>query len=190
MSRGLLVVISAPSGTGKTTVVGSLLTGHPEFLHSVSYTTRPKRIGEREGSDYCFVDPPAFERLIDTGAFVEWALVHGAYYGTPRAPLEAALAVGRTVVLDLDVQGARALRRAYPETIAIFLLPPSREVLIRRLTGRGTDKPDAVARRLGEAEREIAAQDEYDHVLVNDSVEAVCAQIAGIVRRARGSPQP
>lgn len=182
MGCGRLVVISAPSGTGKTTIVHQLLATIPTLVHSVSFTTRPPRSGEQPGRDYHFVDVPTFQAMVAAGAFVEWAKVHGRWYGTPRAPLEQWRANGLDIILDLDVQGARALRRAYPETIAIFIMPPSRQVLAQRLRQRGTEDRAALKRRLEKADREMASKEEYQYLLVNDALDTVCAEIRRIIR--------
>lgn len=190
MGQAGLYVISAPSGTGKTTIVRQLLATIPDLVHSISYTTRRSRPGEGNGVDYYFVDVATFDRMCTAGDFVEWAKVHGARYGTPKAPLERWLAQGQDIILDLDIQGGRALRAAFPETVTIFLMPPSREALAERLKGRGTDDPATVARRLKEADNEIAAKDEYHHVVLNDSVAQAARAVARIILTRRGGTEP
>jgi guanylate kinase len=181
-----LVVLSGPSGSGKSTITRALATS-PEVWRSVSATTRPPRPGEVDGRDYQFLSAAAFERGIAAGEFVEHAQVFGQWYGTPRRPLEKALAAGRWAVLDIDVQGGRAIRRLFPEATLIFIVPPSREALEARLRGRGTESPEAVARRLAAAEREMQQGACYDHVVVNDQVDRAVAEVRDILRRRESS---
>lgn len=165
-------VISGPSGVGKGTVCQRLQSRHPEAFYSVSMTTRPPRHGEVDGSSYHFVSPEEFALLIDRGQLLEHALVHGTHhYGTPRGPVERALADGRPVVLEIDLQGARQIKENLPEAKLVFLEPPSWEELVSRLEGRGTEDADSRRRRLDTAKLELQARDEADHVLVNDRVE-------------------
>ncbi len=178
---GRLFVISAPSGTGKTTVVHALLTSHPELVESISYTTRSPRRDERNGVDYHFVDEKTFRRLIDERFFAEWATVHGFYYGTPRKFIEEAIAVGKDVVLDIDVQGGMNLKKQFPHAVTIFLLPPSEAELTRRLTGRGTEAASQIEERLKNAHEEMTYQDRYEHCVVNDDVDRAAAEIASLM---------
>jgi guanylate kinase len=175
-------VLAAPSGTGKTTLARSLVGSSSDFVFSVSATTRTRRHGERDGVDYHFVDRAAFQAMAGAGELVEWAEVHGEAYGTPRRELEAAEARGVHVVLDIDVQGARQVRRAVPEALLIFVLPPSVDVLMARLSGRATEDGRQVARRLRTALDELCAVPEFDHVVINDDVERCLEEIRGIVR--------
>ena len=182
-SRGRLFVISAPSGAGKTTVVAGLRARFPELGFSVSCTTRPRREGERDGVHYRFIDRVDFERMVAAGEFAEWAEVHGRLYGTPRAPLERMLLEGRDVLLDIDVQGGMAIKRAFPDAVAIFLIPPNMEELERRLTSRGTDSPEQVALRLENARHEMMFKDRYDRTVVNDAVGRAVEELARIVAK-------
>ena len=191
--RGLLLVVSAPSGTGKTTVVERLVDVCPGLARSRSYTSRKARSGERDGVDYNFVDRPVFEAMVARDGFLEWADVFGNLYGTGRAETEALLAQGSDVVLVIDVQGARQVRSRMREAVGIFLLPPSFEVLEARLRGRCQDEEDAIGRRLATARAEVTAVEEYDYVVINDElgrcVDELCAIVtAERARRARRRP--
>ena len=169
--RGLMFVLSSPSGAGKTTLTRRLMNSDPRAALSVSATTRPPRPGEVDGKDYHFLDEAAFERMAQDGAFLEWALVFGNRYGTPRAAVEDRLTKGSDVVFDVDWQGARALEAAAPDDVVrVFILPPSVEELARRLMIRG-DPADVIARRMDRAVAEISHWPEYDYVLVNDDVD-------------------
>ena len=175
------VVLVAPSGTGKTTLAQRLVSGSPAYVFSVSVTTRTPRSGEVDGVHYRFVDREAFEAMADRGDLAEWAEVHGRLYGTPRDQLERAAARGEHVVLDIDVQGARQIRSAVPGAKAIFVLPPDVDTLVARLTGRGTEDPANVARRLRSALQELQAVEEFAYVVVNDDLEGCLTAIRGIV---------
>jgi len=183
--RGV-VVISGPSGCGKSTICRRLAQA-PDVVLSVSATTRPPRTGEVDGREYRFLSREAFEERIAAGAFIEHAEVFGQYYGTPRAPLEAALRAGEWVLLDIDVQGAMQVRRACPEALLIFVAPPSIDVLAQRLRGRGTEAEDAVARRLEAAEREMEMRSQYDHVIVNDVLDEAVAAVRALLDDDRQS---
>ncbi len=187
--RGLLFVVSAPSGTGKTTVVERLVQLVPDLGLSRSYTSRTKRPGECDGVDYNFITRARFESMIAEQSFLEWADVFGNLYGTCAADAERELAEGRDLVLVIDVQGARLVRKLRAGTIGVFVLPPSFEVLERRLRGRSKDSDEAIRRRLVTAREEIAAVDEYDYVVVNDALEACVDRLRAIVfaERARRS---
>ncbi|MCC7007454.1 MAG: guanylate kinase [Acidobacteria bacterium] len=188
-ARGLLFVISAPSGTGKTTVVARLVERFPRLHRSRSYTSRAPRPGEVEGVDYNFVSRHAFEEMIRRDEFLEWADIFGNLYGTSRRDTEAALAAGNDLVLVIDVQGARQVRSRAAEAVAVFVLPPSYAVLTRRLRGRNQDSETAIECRLAAARAEVGAVDEYDYVVVNDDLERCVAEIDAIVtaERARRS---
>jgi len=180
--RGLLIVLSSPSGAGKSTLSRMLLDADSEVTMSVSATTRPKRPGEVEGEHYYFVDDGAFDQMVADGEFVEWAPVFGYRYGTPKAPVKAALKDGRDILFDIDWQGTQQLHAAMGEDLVrIFLLPPSMEELERRLRERGTDSDSVIADRMSRAEGEISHWAEYDYVLVNRDTEACLAQIQKIV---------
>jgi guanylate kinase len=175
------VVLAATSGTGKTTLAHRLVSGSPDFVFSVSATTRRPRAGEIDGIDYHFVDRDRFEEMVAEEELLEWAEVHGRLYGTPRSELDRAAARGAHVVLDIDVQGARQIKARIPEAMLIFVLPPDVDTLIGRLTGRGTEDRADVARRLGSALRELQAVGEFDYVVVNDDLERCVETIRGIV---------
>lgn len=169
--RGRLVVLAGPTAVGKGTVSRHIRETYPGVLLSVSATTRPPRIGELDAEHYYFVTDDEFDRMIDQGEFLEHATVHNAYrYGTPRPPIDRALAEGKSVLLEIDLQGARAVKEAMPEAVLVFLLPPTWEELVRRLVGRGTESAEEQARRLETAKVELAAQDEFDVKVVNHDV--------------------
>ena len=181
--RGVLVVISSPSGGGKTTVVRALRRTLPRLGRSISVTTRPRRPGERSGRDYHFILPGEFRRLRRDGRLLEWARVHGAYYGTPRGPIERALRRGRDVILSIDVQGARQVRRAFGRrALLIFLVPPSMTHLRQRLRARRTETPASLKQRLAAAAREIACAEWYDVQLVNDRLADTVARLLAVLR--------
>jgi guanylate kinase len=183
--RGILFVVSAPSGTGKTTVVERLVQVTPDLALSRSYTSRSIRAGETDGIDYNFITRTHFERMVADGAFLEWADVFGNLYGTCAGDAERALAAGRDLVLVIDVQGARQVRARCPDTVGVFVMPPSFEVLEQRLRGRSKDSEDAIQRRLQTARDEVAAYVEYDHVVVNDELDACVERLRSIVFAAR-----
>ncbi len=185
--QGRLVVFVAPSGAGKTTLIHRFLQRHPGMAYSVSCTTRPMRPGEVDGRDYTFLTDAAFQADLAAGRFVEWARVHDHFYGTPREPLDRALAEGRDVMLDLDVVGSLALKAAYGDrAVTLFILPPSIDELRRRLRTRATDAPDVQALRLRNAMDELARQDRFDHRIVNDDLDRACAEIEGILGPGTG----
>lgn len=189
--RGRLVVLAGPTAVGKGTVAGYIREHHPDVLLSVSATTRAPRPGERDGVHYFFVDDAAFDALIERDDLLEWATVHNASrYGTPRPPVEAALAAGRSVLLEIDLQGARQVRASMPEAILVFLLPPSWEELVRRLVGRGTESADEQARRLETARVELAAQDEFDELVVNDDVRRAAQEVVDLLAVPSGAARP
>ena len=179
--RGLLFVVSAPSGTGKTTVVERVVQVTPALALSRSYTSRSIRPGEADGIDYNFITRTRFEDMVASDAFLEWADVFGNLYGTCGDDAERELAAGRDLVLVIDVQGARQVRTRCPGTVGIFVLPPSFDVLERRLRGRSKDSEEAMQRRLETARAEVAAFVEYDYVVVNDELDACVERLRGIV---------
>ncbi|QNN67377.1 guanylate kinase [Sphingomonas lutea] len=184
--RGLLIVLSSPSGAGKTTISRRLLEADPDIAMSVSATTRPKRPGEVEGRDYIFVDDAAFQRMIDGSEFVEWAPVFGYRYGTPKGAVKQALRDGRDILFDIDWQGTQQLKAAMGEDlVSIFLLPPSMEELERRLRARGTDSDSVISDRMTRAAAEISHWPEYEYVLVNHDVETCLQQVRAIVAAER-----
>lgn len=179
-------MLSGPSGVGKGTVVARLREVRPDAWLSVSATTRAPRPGETHGVQYLFVDDAEFDRLVADGELLEWAEFTGARYGTPRQPVVDHLAAGRSVLLEIDLQGARQVRKAMPEAFLVFLAPPSWEELVRRLSGRGTESEQQVQRRLAKARKEmLAAEAEFDVTIVNDSVEEAAARLLTLL----GSPQ-
>jgi len=183
--RGLLFVVSAPSGTGKTTVVERLVEVCAQLVQSRSYTSRPRRSGETDGVDYNFVSRPEFEGMVARGEFLEWADVFGNLYGTSRRETETRLEAGVDVVLVIDVQGARQVRQRMQDAVAVFVLPPSFEALERRLRGRSQDSSGAILRRLDTARSEVAAVREYDYVVVNDELDRCVNEICAIVTAER-----
>jgi len=185
LRRGLLFVVSAPSGTGKTTVVERLVQIVPDLALSRSYTSRPARPGEADGVDYNFVSRPRFEEMIAADAFLEWADVFGNLYGTCAADAEAHLTTGRDLVLVIDVQGARQVRKRFADIVGVFVMPPSFDILERRLRGRSKDPEAAIQRRLQTARDEVAAYTEYDYVIVNDELEACVDRLRAIVLAER-----
>lgn len=181
----VLLVVSGPSGVGKGTVVRGLKAREPGLWESVSWTTRARRAGEQDGVDYHFATRDEFIALRDADGFLESFEVFGNLYGTPRAPVEAHLAAGDDVVLEIDVQGALAVQAAMPEALLVFLAPPTREEQRRRLAARGTDAPEVIEHRLAEAAQEEARAGEFDARVVNDDVDAAVARVAGILASRR-----
>jgi guanylate kinase len=182
---GLLFVVSAASGTGKTTVVERLVEICPGLEQSRSFTSRPARSGERDGVDYNFVSREAFDRMVEAGQFLEWAEVFGNRYGTGREQTEARLRAGTDLVLVIDVQGAQQVRDSRPDAVSIFVLPPSFEVLERRLRGRSQDTEEQMQRRLATARAEAASYTDYDYVVVNDRLEPTVVRLQEIIAAER-----
>ena len=185
LTRGSIIVISAPSGAGKSTLVKRLLGSTPGLTFSISFTTRPPRLGEKNGREYFFVSPARFKRMVATGEFVEWADVFGHLYGTSWKQLRTAQEVGKDVLLDIDVQGHRQVRRRLPEAVSIFVLPSSFRELERRLRHRHSDAPEVIARRLATARKEIAHWREYDYLVVNDRLSSATQALRAVVMAAR-----
>jgi guanylate kinase len=184
--RRFVVVISGPSGAGKSSFVKELLRRNGgDLVYSVSATTRAKRPHEVEGKDYFYLTREEFERRVDAGEFIEHAEVHGEWYGTLRSQTEKVLAQGRNVLLDIDVQGGRSVRRVYPDGVFIFVLPPSMEDLEERLRARATDREDRIKIRLENARREIALMREYDYAVVNDDLENATHRVLAIIEAER-----
>lgn len=181
MAEGLLLILSGPSGVGKGTVCRALPAFLPRLQLSVSATTRPPRPGEEEGRDYYFINQSRFRELIEAGAFLEWAVVHGQYYGTLKSKVRAALTGGFDLLLEIDIQGAAQVRRQWDGAVTIFMAPPSMEVLQERIAGRGTESMPEIRQRLEVARREMAEYHTYDYLVVNDRVEDAAAAIAAIV---------
>lgn len=180
--RGQLFVIGAPSGAGKTSLVRALMAREPSLKFSISFTTRPQRPNETRGRDYFFVTREEFAAMVGRGAFLEHARVFDNHYGTARGPVEASLAAGQDLILEIDWQGAQQVRHALPECHTIFILPPSRDELERRLRGRGTDAEDVIQRRLLDAASDMTHWSEFDFVVVNDDFERALAELHGIVQ--------
>ena len=189
MRRGLVLVVSAPSGAGKTTLCRKLLETDPLISFSVSHTTRPPRPGETHGKDYFFVDQETFEDMIKKGAFLEWAKVYQHYYGTARDQVEEALAQGRDILLDIDVQGAFQVREKLGrDAVLVFILPPSLEELERRLRRRGTEDEETIRRRLSFAREEIARAKDFDYLVLNDALDEAFKGLLSVLKAERQRP--
>jgi guanylate kinase len=189
--RGRLVVVSSPSGGGKGTLIRRVLNEVPNLGYSVSYTTRQARLGEVNGRDYFFVTPEIFKRMVRAGEFLEWANVHEHLYGTAHAQVERELAEGRDIILEIDVQGAQSVRSLVSDSISVFILPPSFEVLSARLTARGSERPQDLALRLRNARGEVLQYREFEYVVINDDADRAARQLAAIIyaERARRERQ-
>jgi guanylate kinase len=181
-SRGRLIILSSPSGAGKTTVYKKLLAKIKELRYSVSYTTRSKRRGEKNGRDYYFVTIPQFKRMIHRRELLEWELVYGNFYGTSRLIIEKFLEHGHNCIMDIDVKGGRHLKTLMPESVAIFLMPPSLPELRRRLFNRATDDPKTIKRRLKNVSRELKFRRYYDYIIVNKDLEKTVNRITKIIK--------
>jgi guanylate kinase len=182
---GIIFILSAPSGAGKTTLTNGVRRRYPEIRLSVSCTTRARRNGEVEGRDYHFISEQKFAGMREQGEFAEWAQVHDHYYGTPRAALDRCLKAGKDVLLDIDVQGAQQIKSIYPDAVSVFLLPPSRLELERRLKLRGTDDTAVIERRLANAQDEIQQVIQYDYFIVNRDVDAAVSTLQAIIEAER-----
>jgi len=183
-----LFVIAAPSGAGKTTLVKALTTRNPELRFSISYTTRPKRRNEADGVDYLFVDKARFDKLRAAGALLESAEVFDNFYGTSREQVEQHLGDGHHVILEIDWQGAQQVREAMPECVTVFILPPSRDELERRLKSRGTDTPEVIARRLRDALSDMSHWSEFDYVIFNDDLDHAVADLEAVLAGTNNPP--
>ena len=187
--KGRLFIFSGPSGVGKGTVRARVLADTDNMSYSVSCTTRKPRPGDREGIDYWFISKEDFLKQIEEGLFLEWADVHGNYYGTRRDIVEKTLDAGRDVMLEIDVQGALQIKKKMPEAITVFLMPPSFEELERRLRGRGTESEESLRTRLANAKTEIACEPEYDHTIVNDTVDRAVEEFEQLINSYRREQQ-
>lgn len=183
--RGILFVVAAPSGTGKTSVCRRIVEADREIVFSVSDTTRRRRSGEVEGDDYHFITPEDFQRKIESGAFLEWAIYNGNHYGTSWTTIEKPLATGRDVLLEIEVQGARQIRKRPEDARFIFLLPPSMEVLLGRLTGRGTESSEEIRRRLDRAQVELDEIATFDYAIFNDDLDTCVATVEEVIGAER-----
>jgi guanylate kinase len=182
---GHLYIVAAPSGAGKTTLVRLLLENDPDLRVSISSTTRAPRAGEKDGREYHFVDVQNFIATVSRGEFLEWAEVHGNYYGTSKRWIEAEMTAGRDVLLEIDWQGAQQVRKAFPEAIGMFILPPSLQALEERLSGRGTDTAATITRRIAAARDEMRHVDEFDYVIINDDLQQALGNLLAVVRASR-----
>ena len=190
MIRGKLLILSAPSGAGKSSLAKALAASAPNVAVSVSHTTRAPRPGERDGTDYHFVSTDQFAAMVKEGRFLEHAQVFGNFYGTARESVEDLLVAGKNVVLDIDWQGARRIKDLMPDAVTVFVLPPSREALHERLVGRGQDSAETIARRMREASSEMRHYSEFDHVVVNDVFSAALSDIRAILEGRFGDVRP
>lgn len=185
--EALIIIVSAPSGSGKTTIVDRLI-GEVEGLErSISYTTRAPRDGEAEGKDYFFITSDEFLKKIDEGAFLEWEDNFGNYYGTARETVDRSIEKGRDVILSIDVKGAKKVKKMYPESVSVFIMPPSREELEARLKTRDTDEEEQVNLRLKESKKEIASSEEYDYLIVNEDLEKAVSDMKQVVATERNT---
>ncbi|MCI9438031.1 MAG: guanylate kinase [Lachnospiraceae bacterium] len=186
--KGILIVISGFSGAGKGTLVKEIMRRHGEYSLSVSMTTRPPRAGEREGVEYFFTDRAHFEETIAADGLVEYAQYCGNYYGTPKAYVEEQLKAGKNVILEIEIQGALKIKEKFPESLLIFVTPPSVEELKRRLEGRGTESAEVIAKRLNRAAEESEGMEAYDYIVINDSLEEGAEEIHRLVDASRAAP--
>jgi guanylate kinase len=189
MNKGRLFILSAASGTGKTSLAKALVESMPDVAFSVSHTTRPPRLGEQHGVHYYFLSPQQFDEMVAADRFLEHAKVFGNCYGTSRAATENLLRQGKNIILDIDWQGARAIKEKMPESVSIFILPPSRTALKDRLTSRGQDSPEVIERRMREAVSEMSHYQEFDRVVVNDDFAAALNDLKAIIG-GEGRPRP
>ena len=184
---GSIFVISGPSGAGKSTLIKTVMENVDNMAYSISHTTRTPRSGERHGVDYFFVDKPGFKKMIDNNSFIEWALVYDDYYGTSYGTLEEKLEAGLDIILDIDIQGAKNIKNKTDDCQLIFILPPSREILEKRLRSRATDNTDAIEKRISEATNELINCKWYDYLVINDDLEKAAKELESIILADRCS---
>ncbi len=184
-SEGLMVVVSSPSGAGRTTIVRRVVPQDETIRYSTSVTTRPKRLGEKEGKDYFFVSEKEFKQRVERGEFVEWAEVHGFMYATPRAPVVQVIQQGGFIILDIDVQGTMRVEEEFPDCVTVFIAPPSLENLEQRLRNRGTDSEELIRRKLQDALREVAKIPGYDYLIINDDLDTAVRQLQAVLEAER-----
>lgn len=182
---GRLFIVSAPSGAGKTTLCSALMNHFVDMLYSISYTTREPRKGEKDGVDYHFISREYFEKQITAGRWAEWANVHGNYYGTSAVFLDEAVASGKDILLDIDVEGTKQIIERYPDSITIFIMPPSLDVLRLRMDSRGADSKEVIEKRMTNAEKEISQRGIYRHVIVNDNLPKALEELISIIEMYR-----
>lgn len=185
LTKGSLFIVSAPSGAGKTTLCRELCKSMPKLKHSVSYTTRPRRKGERNKVHYFFVNRAEFKKMIEKGEFAEWAVVYGNFYGTSIKKIEELKSRGYDIILDIDIHGAMQMKQKYKDAVYVFILPPSIKVLQKRLRDRMSDSDDTIKERLAEAKDEMKNYRNYDYVIVNDDIKSASSELESIVRAAR-----
>ena len=183
-----LFIISAPSGAGKTTLCTAVRSHFPDMLYSISHTTRSPRTGETDGRDYYFMTVDDFIRKIESGGWAEWAKVHGNYYGTSAEFIDQGIRAGKDILLDIDVQGTFKILKRYPDSVTIFIMPPSMDVLRQRLETRGTDRQDTIETRMENARQEIAQAQHYRHIVVNDNLETAVHELISLIARYRSHP--
>lgn len=183
--RGHLFIISAPSGAGKTTLLKAVLKEFPDMRYSISSTTRAPRNSEQDGVDYHFISRQAFKKNIEKGCWAEWAEVHGNFYGTSAEFIEKSLSSGRDILLDIDVQGTIRILKHYPDSVTIFILPPSMETLRERLETRGTESRAAIEKRLADAQKEMTYKDIYSHIIVNDQLPQAIEKLTAVIKEYR-----
>ncbi|MBI5806040.1 guanylate kinase [candidate division TA06 bacterium] len=183
--KGFPIILSAPSGAGKTTLCRGVEALHPEIYYSISVTSRPPRAGERDGQDYHFVPVKEFEQMLEAGQLLEWAMVHENYYGTPRKQIDDKLNAGQDVIMDIDTVGARAIKKLYPQAVTIFVLPPTFEELKTRLKGRATDSEEVINKRLNRAKLEMQEIGDFEYWLINDKFEQTVKTVTAIIEAER-----
>ncbi|MFW6081027.1 MAG: guanylate kinase [Desulfosalsimonas sp.] len=190
VQKGRLFILSAPSGTGKTTLCRRILSAFPDMRYSVSFTTREPRTGEKDGREYHFIPSEKFEQMIRENRWAEWAVVHGNYYGTSADLLEGELASGHDVLLDIDVNGASQITKRFPDSVTVFIMPPSMEDLKNRLEKRSSEPPEVIEKRLRAAELEMAHRHDYNHLIVNDNLDEAARELESLIKEYRRSGGP